>query len=767
MGASVVVLGSWACLAAAGASTPSKDSGARVTLRFEGAVATLTVERPLPDFGDAAKPHEVHVDILPPDGAALVDLSLLTEGRWRSLAEPKSSATSTSADTLTSSSAQAYGEALRSMGLERTPLDVDDDLRFRVRVAVPAHGPRPTRLRYRLACPVTVVDGNHVRVTVPPDAESVQGSARLRIEAPHLTGLREVTVGANAKRVHGATTEATVDLRGSWEVSLTLDPPRGAAPLPRVEGFVTLSSPADKGGPAAAYSLRVQPDLTLAPWPELVVIAVDRSRSVGAAGLGVERDMLREVLEHLPRNTRVEIIFFDRSATPLYPAPRTATGELLGALDEAMRPDDLANGSRFDVAAGAVARFLRAEMAVASPPPSDTEAAASPSPGAALPSSSWVIFLTDGAFGETPPNEETMARAFGKLAVPGLHVAALAVRPHGDTPFSPTTERGLRALAAGAHAPFVTRLLREEERKDGVADVLADLRAGGELAKVALERGADSFALHESLSHSEAVRGVRPLTSRDGAASPKRLGGASRWSWSRAGTRESVPAPVATAEPGVVSALAGSPRPGAIATPWLAALVEPLRAPSPLPSTPPAPGHLERSVVRDHLSLRFLPRARACYQKRAGLTAALRDLEGRVRLGLDLARGELTGVEVLGQNLGRGEGGGPAVQTAAEKAEIEKMLACLEEAAYTLDVPPTYMNDDGVRAVLNLHFRPYKQERRNQLDDAVSSELDVLLERQGVRATAQSEATTGAVTGPLPGPPSPSPGAIRVPMQSR
>ena len=580
-------------VAAAKEPLAGKDSGARLILRFEGAVATLTVERPLPDFGEPGKAHEAHLDIVPPEGAALVDLSLLTEGHWRALTEPGPLTASSSAtsDAMTSPSAQAYAEALRTMGLERTPLDVDDELRFRVRVAVPAHGPRPTRLRYRLACPVTVLDANHVRVTVPPDADSAPGTARLRIEAPHLKGLREVTIGAITKQAHGPTTDATIDLRGSWEVSLTLASPATALPVPRVDGFLSVPAATDKGAPAA-YSLRAQPAATLAPWPDLVVFAIDRSRSVGPAGLGVERDMLREVLDHLPRSTRVHVIFFDRKATTLYPAPRAATGELLGALDEAMRPDDLSNGSRFDVAAAAVGGFLREQAALTATPASDAGAgpgATSVSPSNPSSPSTWVIFLTDGAFGEALPTEEALAHAFGKLgAVPGLHLAALAVRAHGDTPFPPATEKGLRALGAGSRAPFVTRLLREEERKDGVADVLADLRAGGELVRIGVERGSDELLLRESLSPSEAVRGLRAwaAATRDGSSPRAPLGGVARWSWSRAGVRESVPVTVERAEPGVLMALAGSPRSRAIATPWLAALVEPLRAPPPAPSAP-------------------------------------------------------------------------------------------------------------------------------------------------------------------------------------
>ena len=59
------------------------------------------------------------------------------------------------------------------------------------------------------------------------------------------------------------------------------------------------------------------------------------------------------------------------------------------------------------------------------------------------------------------------------------------------------------------------------------------------------------------------------------------------------------------------------------------------------PAAAPVQGVDGPDVMRNVLSLAYMPRARACYLTRTGATAALRDLTGRVRLAIDLVRGEV------------------------------------------------------------------------------------------------------------------------------
>jgi hypothetical protein len=119
---------------------------------------------------------------------------------------------------------------------------------------------------------------------------------------------------------------------------------------------------------------------------------------------------------------------------------------------------------------------------------------------------------------------------------------------------------------------------------------------------------------------------------------------------------------------------------------------------------------MERSVVRDALSLAFTPRARACYLSRTAPTAADRDLAGRVRVALDLIRGEVADVRVNMSTLAH-----PGIES------------CLREAAYAVEVPRAYRNDEPVTAILNLVFRPRTQSSTAE-NPSLSREIDVIIE---------------------------------------
>ena len=117
-------------------------------------------------------------------------------------------------------------------------------------------------------------------------------------------------------------------------------------------------------------------------------------------------------------------------------------------------------------------------------------------------------------------------------------------------------------------------------------------------------------------------------------------------------------------------------------------------------------------MVRDALSLAFTPRARACYLNRSARTAADRDLSGRVRLALDLVRGEVGAARIEASTLAH-----PVIEN------------CLREAAFALDVPRAYRNDDPVTAVLNLVFRPRTSERKTGIENpSLNKEIDLIVE---------------------------------------
>jgi hypothetical protein len=179
--------------------------------------------------------------------------------------------------------------------------------------------------------------------------------------------------------------------------------------------------------------------------------------------------------------------------------------------------------------------------------------------------------------------------------------------------------------------------------------------------------------------------------------------------------------------------------------PGVAALVEPVVRPAASPTaTDDRPrGYLERSVVRDALSLAFTPRARACYLNRSARTAADRDLSGRVRLALYLVRGEVGAARIETSTLAH-----PMIEN------------CLREAAFALDVPRAYRNDDPVTAVLNLVFRPRTPERKSGITNtSLNAEIDLIVEAALKDSAGPPAAPTST---PAPTPP-PSPASIPVP----
>jgi len=197
---------------------------------------------------------------------------------------------------------------------------------------------------------------------------------------------------------------------------------------------------------------------------------------------------------------------------------------------------------------------------------------------------------------------------------------------------------------------------------------------------------------------------------------------------------QGVPVRLVSVEPRwLPTAIAESPRDDTrvLLSPAMAVLVEPVVRPVQAADSNLGPsGYLERSVVRDALSLAFTPRARACYLNRTGATPAEQKLAGRVRLALELVRGEVGGARIESSTLGH--------------AAIE---ACLREAAFALEVPRAYRNDEPVTAILNLVFRPRTPDRAPTTQDpGISREIDLLVE-----GALKAPETTADVATPVTG----------------
>jgi len=156
--------------------------------------------------------------------------------------------------------------------------------------------------------------------------------------------------------------------------------------------------------------------------------------------------------------------------------------------------------------------------------------------------------------------------------------------------------------------------------------------------------------------------------------------------------------------------------------PSMAVLIEPIvRVP---PAVEPlVRGSMDRMVMRNVLSLAYMPRARACYLDRTAATRELRDLAGRVRMAIDVVRGEVERVSVESSTLNH--------------ADIER---CLRDGAFAIDVPRAVRSDAPVTAILNLVFRPRTQDKRAASElGAVGDQIDLIIEEAQRRDDGAAE----------------------------
>ncbi|HVZ89986.1 MAG TPA: hypothetical protein VHG72_23700, partial [Polyangia bacterium] len=259
---------------------------------------------------------------------------------------------------------------------------------------------------------------------------------------------------------------------------------------------------------------------------------------------------------------------------------------------------------------------------------------------------------------------------------------------------------------------------RASEIAEAVPAALADLRRGGDLGALRLIADGTEHPLPATLAPGgvqadvlvlksppphvlrlEAVAQGKPLVA---GPAPARLDAA----WLR---------PWAAPPP------AGQMR--FLRAPGVVALVESHPAAAPDPNAP-VRGSMDRMVVRNVLSLAYMPRARACYLNRPGATPALRDLSGRVRLSIDLVRGEVDRATVESSTL--------------QNPDIE---SCLRQSAFEIEVPRAARSDAPVTAVLNMVFRPRTPDKKDEVDlGAVGAQIDLVIEEMHRREAASAPA---------------------------
>ena len=639
------------------------------------------------------------LDLALPDRAALLSVEINDHGRWRPVAA--------AADGVARG---GYLEAIRARGIAVRSEPVDDDTTYRIRVARGVAGAiagapsTPVTVRYRFSALVEDAHGR-LRLRFPPSPETTPLPAEVSVTGVGLGDLEIAGIHAPgsaraaatpAVRAPGAPAEAAtagatvhVSTRSGWEISYTLGPTAittaSTREGPALEGAAAVAAMSAHES-AIAFSIHARAAGPPVP-PENVLFLIDRSRSVGLPGLAAEHDVATRLLDLLPPTTRFDALFFDRAVTRLFPMLRPATREAIAALEPEMVPERLVNGTDLAGALRAAGELLRREASVFAP-------------------RALLVVVTDGAI----PEATTGAVLDGALgAVPGLElgVALVVVRPVDDDSIAPPARQALAAVAEARGG--VEREVRADEINESVASLVQILAAGGDVfsARIAFDR--TTARLPDTVAPGSGVTGVVRLAGRlrHGAE----LVGVTRGRSMRAALKL-IPVEAAWLRPHAQDPPA--PRQHRVlSTPTLAACVEPVAHPGSPAAPPPVRGTMDRDVIRNTLSLAFMPRARACYQTRSGATAAMRDLTGRVRMAIDLVRGEVMDAHLESSTLGQ-----PSIE------------ACLRDSAFALEVPRAYRNDQPVTAIVNLVFRPRTPEKKHSAEDSfpIGAEIDLVLE---------------------------------------
>ena len=653
----------------------------RIAIDARGPLALVEVTRPvvpLPTDGNGGQ--EALLDLALPDGAALVSIEVKDHGRWMRV-DPAAKGTDV---------ADAYRAASAARGVTPVSEPYDDGAAYRLRLLRGAgQGNAPSLVRVRFAA-VPTAAGDHVQLRFPAAAERLPPPAEVTVR---VRGAADVTIAGVRTAIAGGTAGGRASTRGAWDVAWTPRDPASHAPPLDVRLAVAALAPQET---AVALSARQRPAPPADP-PASVLFLVDRSRSVGLPGLSAERDLVRALIEALPPSTRFDTLFFDRAAKRLFTMSRPATRQAIEAFETEMVPDRLQNGTDLPAALHEAGELLKREAATWGP-------------------RTWLVVVTDGALGDDVTGS---ALEHALPPVPGvdLAVAAFTIRPMDDEPVGSHAREALRALAAARGG--LARELRANQIADAVPAALADLRRGGDLGALRLVADGTERPIAGTLAPGGLLAGI--LTLKGPPPRTLRVEGLAQ------GRPIAVAPPPAHLDaawlrPGVTAGAEKARR--FISTPSLVAMVEPSAPLAAEGGGPMVKGSLDRMVVRNTLSLAYMPRARACYLNRSGATPALRDLSGRVRLAIDLVRGEVDRATIESSTL--------------QNPDIE---SCLRRSAFEIEVPRAARNDAPVTAVLNMVFQPRTPDKKADVDlGAVGAQIDLVIEEMHHREAASAPA---------------------------
>src|SRR3954453_16221979 len=253
-----------------------------------------------------------------------------------------------------------YLEAVRARGLHAAAEPFDDSAVYRVRVARDAErGGAPAALRDPFSVRPDFADGRP-RLRFPAALESLPAPADVTVA---VTGAVDVEIAGARTALppvpaRGASA-GRASTRSGWEISWA---PRsagtpGEAPALEATAASAALSPTES---VLAFTVQGRAARPAGP-PANVLFLIDRSRSVGLAGLSAERDLARRLLEALPPSTRFDVLFFDRGTKRLFPMARPATREAIATFEGEMVPDRMQNGTDLGAALRDATALLRRE----------------------------------------------------------------------------------------------------------------------------------------------------------------------------------------------------------------------------------------------------------------------------------------------------------------------------------------------------------------------------------------------------------------------
>lgn len=448
---------------------------------------------------------------------------------------------------------------------------------------------------------------------------------------------------------------------------------------------------------------------TAPPRPDHLVLAVDRSLSTSSMLQGQTHRMFTGLLDTLPPTTTFDALGFARRVTPLLDvtrgnAPRANDAAARKALQRALDANEREAGT--DLVATLVAAVERAKAQHAKRP--------------------MIVVVTDGML-PVSVDAEQVTRAFDKA------VGRRGTRPEVlfvvDDPMlvrsglDPSHPMARIAAALGARISLET-----VGQLQGRADesLLAAPRVLGQLQvplpdTMVLDQPpptglvAGNFVLLTGRYVGKPAPGVELLGTLGDEKVTARL---------RATEQERLPQALAAAVGSAPNEAAGE---GYVRPPWYEAEDErtaKLGIAHAGRGGVERKGYLDRKIFRHYLTTRVLPRARVCYNHALGRAPSQ---AGRVVLHMEVAKGEVMLATTDGVDL---------------TASDDKLVTCLNEAAWALDIPAGEL--DGKIYVLRYPVRLVPPEEGKSADVVEGLSDDQMMELMAAPPGQGTLATVGS-----------------------